>query len=85
MIKTGFQSICHRIEFQPQTIIKGKNLALAEHVRDVEEHRRNNTSFLIKSRVIRQASVHGTPYVTSLNVIKNLIIYFVMVNNVRIL
>ena len=42
IIKTGFQSIKHTIEFQPQTKIKGKNLVLAEHVRDVQEFRRNN-------------------------------------------
>lgn len=84
IIKTGFQSISHGIEFPPETITKGKKLALAKHVRDVDEHRRNNQSFLIKSRIIRQASVHGTPYITSLNVIQNLIIYFVIVNNVRI-
>lgn len=69
IIKTGFQSITHQINFQPATVTKGKNLALAEHVRDVEEHRRNNNSFLIKSRIIRQASVHSTPYITSLTVI----------------
>ena len=34
--KTGFQSIKHTIEFQPQTKIKGKSLVLAEHVRDVQ-------------------------------------------------
>lgn len=53
IIKTRFQSISHKIEFQPQTVIKGKKLVLAEHVRDVEEHRKNNESHLIKSRVIR--------------------------------
>lgn len=69
IIKTGFQSVTHQIKFQPETMTKGKNLALAEHVRDVEEHRRNFGSFLIKSRIIRQASVHATPYITSLNVL----------------
>ncbi|XP_074101313.1 uncharacterized protein LOC141528918 [Cotesia typhae] len=68
IIKTGFQCITHQIEFQPATVSKGKNLALAEHVRDVEEHRRNNDSYFIKSRIIRQASVHSTPYITSLNI-----------------
>ena len=55
IIKTGFQSIKHTIEFQPQTKIKGKNLVLAGHVRDVQEFRRMNESYLIKSRIIRQA------------------------------
>ncbi|KAK0159868.1 hypothetical protein PV327_010934 [Microctonus hyperodae] len=68
IIKTGFRSISHNIEFQPATVIKGKNLALAEHVRDVEEHRRNNDSYVIKARIIRQASVHSTPYITSLKI-----------------
>ena len=47
IIKTGFQLIKHTIEFQPQTKIKGKNLVLAEHVRDVQEFRRNNNFCLI--------------------------------------
>ncbi|XP_044582891.1 uncharacterized protein LOC123263911 [Cotesia glomerata] len=68
VLRTGFQSITHNIIFQPQTLIKGKNLVLAEHVRDVEEHRKLNQSYLIKSRVIRQASVNSTPYTTSLNI-----------------
>ena len=75
IIKKGFQSITHTIEFQPQTKIEGKNLVLAEHVRDVQELRRNNESYLIKSCIIRQASVHATPYSTSLNVIKNLMFH----------
>ncbi|KAK0169314.1 hypothetical protein PV328_012214, partial [Microctonus aethiopoides] len=41
---------------------------MAEHVRDVEEHRKCNQSYLIKSRVIRQESVNSTPYITSLNI-----------------
>lgn len=68
IIKTGFQSITNQIEFQPETMTKGKKLVDAGHVREVEEHRRNLESFLIKSRVIRQASVHATPYATSLDV-----------------
>ncbi|XP_053597208.1 uncharacterized protein LOC103570404 isoform X3 [Microplitis demolitor] len=68
IIKTGFQSITYQIEFQPETMTKGKKLVDAEHVREVEEHRRNLESFLIKSRVIRQASVHATPYATSLDI-----------------
>ncbi|XP_074100239.1 uncharacterized protein LOC141528206 [Cotesia typhae] len=68
IIKTGFQSITHQIEFQPETMSKGKKLVDAGHVREVEEHRRNLESFLIKSRVIRQASVHATPYATSLDI-----------------
>lgn len=74
VLRTGFQSITHNIIFQPQTLIKNKNLVLAEHVRDVEEHRKLNQNYLIKSRVIRQASVNSTPYTTSLNVITIFII-----------
>lgn len=76
IIKTGFQAVNHQIEFQPQTIIKGKNLVTAQHVRDVEEHRRSNESYLIKSRIIRQASVHATPYITLLNVSETLLDVF---------
>ena len=64
--KKDLRSIKHTIVFHPQTKIKGKNLVLAEHVRDVQEFRRNNESYLIKSLIIRQASVHATPYSTHL-------------------
>ena len=47
IIETGFQSIKHTKEFQPQTTIKGQNLVLAEHVRDVQEFRRNNNICLL--------------------------------------
>ncbi|KAK0161646.1 hypothetical protein PV327_010099 [Microctonus hyperodae] len=68
VIKTGFKTITHNIAFQPATVAKGKNLALAEHVKDIEEHRRNNNSFIIKARIIRQAWVHSTPHITSLKI-----------------
>lgn len=81
IIKTGFQAISHQIKFQPDTEMKGKKLADAEHVRDVEEHRKNNQSYLIKCRVIRQTSVHKTPYKTSLKVIKVIQMYVVSIKN----
>lgn len=68
IIKTGFESITHNISFQPQTVIKGNKLVSAEHVRNVEELRRNGKSYLIQAQVIRQTSVTLTPYKTSLNV-----------------
>ncbi|KAK0080228.1 hypothetical protein PV325_000258 [Microctonus aethiopoides] len=50
----------------PQTIIKGRKLVLAEHVKNVAENRQDNGSYLMKSRIIRQALVHATPYTTPL-------------------
>ncbi|KAL4720101.1 hypothetical protein ACJJTC_013682 [Scirpophaga incertulas] len=67
IIRTGFESIKHKIHFQPQTEQKGKKLVLAQHVREVEELRTNGKSFLIRARIIRQTSVTQTPYKTSLN------------------
>ncbi|CAH2101165.1 unnamed protein product [Euphydryas editha] len=66
IIKTGFESVKHNIRFQPQTELKGKKLVLAEHVRNVEELRKNGNSYLIRAHVIRQTSVTLKPYVTSL-------------------
>ncbi|KAL4715749.1 hypothetical protein ACJJTC_006328 [Scirpophaga incertulas] len=62
IIRTGFESIKHKIHFQPQTEQKGKKLVLAQHVREVEELRTNGKSFLIRARIIRQTSVTQTPY-----------------------
>ncbi|XP_048515472.1 uncharacterized protein LOC110116957 isoform X2 [Athalia rosae] len=67
IIRTGFESIKHKIHFQPQTEQKGKKLVLALHVREVEELRTNGKSFLIRALIIRQTSVTQTPYKTSLN------------------
>ena len=50
IIRTGFESIKHKIHFQPETEQKGKKLVLAQHVREVEELRTNGKSFLIRYR-----------------------------------
>ncbi|XP_026740625.1 uncharacterized protein LOC113503032 [Trichoplusia ni] len=68
IIKTGFESVKHEISFQPQTMLKGKKMVLAEHVRNVEELRTNGNSYLIRANIIRQTSVTVTPYNTSLNI-----------------
>lgn len=51
---------------------KGKDLVAAGHVRDVKEHRRDGISYLITSKVIRQASVSLPPYDTTLHVSKQI-------------
>lgn len=66
VLKTGFAKIDHKIDFQPQTMNKGVNLCKAGHVINVEEWRRDGISYLIKARVIRQASISETPYETKL-------------------
>lgn len=67
IIKTGFQKVSHNIKFQPVTEHKGEELCKAGHVREVEEVRLNNQQrFIIRSRVLRQTSVHSTPYETKL-------------------
>uniref|UniRef100_A0A6P7H6M0 Uncharacterized protein LOC114346832 n=1 Tax=Diabrotica virgifera virgifera TaxID=50390 RepID=A0A6P7H6M0_DIAVI len=58
---TGFKSIHHSIEFQPETPKKGKNLVDAGHVRNVFEFEN-----CIEASVIRQASISQTPYNTKL-------------------
>ncbi|OXU16251.1 hypothetical protein TSAR_010168 [Trichomalopsis sarcophagae] len=68
VIKTGFETILHDIVFQPETVPKGKALVAANHVHNVEEHRKNGVSYLIQAQVIRQASVTSTPYSTQLNI-----------------
>ncbi|KAK0076027.1 hypothetical protein PV325_005998 [Microctonus aethiopoides] len=67
IIQTGFEAISHNISFHPQTMNKGKLLVTADHVRDVEEFRQCGKSHLIKSKVIRQASITLFPYDTNLH------------------
>ncbi|KAK0165717.1 hypothetical protein PV328_004216, partial [Microctonus aethiopoides] len=68
IIQTGFEAISHNISFHPQTMNKGKLLVTADHVRDVEEFRQCGKSHLIKSKVIRQASITLFPYDTNLHI-----------------
>lgn len=68
VIRTGFERISHAIDFQPATEPKGKQLVLANHVCNVEEHRKNGLSDYIQAAVIRQTSVTSVPYTTRLNV-----------------
>ena len=72
VIKTGFQNISHNILFQPETVPKGKLLFEAKHILNVEEHRENGVSYLIKAKVIRQTSVTSPPYDTKLHVSFNI-------------
>lgn len=52
IIKTGFEKVTYDIDFQPQTIKKGKQLAEAEHVYDTQEIRSKDGLTIIKSDVI---------------------------------
>lgn len=56
-----FKSITNNVIFQPQTLIKGKNLVLAEHVRELQKHHKFKETYLIKWPLIRQASVQSNP------------------------
>ena len=80
IIKTRFETISHQIEFQPKTIPKVKALVDAQHVLNVEEHRTNGSSLLIKALVIRQTSVISMPYNTQLNVSFRCIKIFILIN-----
>ena len=47
LIKTGFEKIQHSIEFQPETMAKGKKLVEANHVYDVVKRRESGYSLFI--------------------------------------
>ncbi|KAK0071486.1 hypothetical protein PV326_001181, partial [Microctonus aethiopoides] len=66
VLETGFEKILHSIEFQPQTVQKGRLLNEANHVINVKEFRKNGTNCRIEARVIRQTSVNSTPYTVKL-------------------
>ena len=67
IIRTGFDSIKHRIEFHNEIIIKGKALSII-HVIKVEEIQINRISERIQASVIRQTSVNSQPYLVKLEV-----------------
>ena len=67
IIRTGFDSIKHRIEFHNETIKKGKALSII-HVIRVEEIRINGISERIQASVIRQTYVNSPPYLVKLEV-----------------
>ncbi|KAK0071660.1 hypothetical protein PV326_000984 [Microctonus aethiopoides] len=66
VLETGFEKILHSIEFQPQTVQKGRLLNEVSHVINVKEFRRNGTNCRIEARVIRQTSVNSTSYTIKL-------------------
>ena len=68
IIKTGFETISDKIQFQPKSVQKGKQLVEAKHVKNVEEHRQNAISLFIRAEVIRQTAVTSTSYNTKLYV-----------------
>ena len=72
IIKTEFQKISHKNQFQPETMSKGKALVEARHARFVqEEHKIDVNYYAISANVIRQALVSLTPYFTKLIVSKS--------------
>lgn len=66
IMRTKFQPVNYDINWQPQTREKGKNLALAGHVKKVEELRKNGKSYLIKAAVMRQTSISDSNYLVQL-------------------
>ncbi|KAK0160306.1 hypothetical protein PV328_007734 [Microctonus aethiopoides] len=66
VLETGFKKVLHSIEFQPQTVQKGKLLNETNDVINVKEFGINGTRCRIEARVIRQTSVNSTPYTTNL-------------------
>ena len=72
IIKTGFQKISHKMQFQPDIMSKGKARVEAGHARDVqEEHKIYVNYYTIYANIIRQVSVSSTPYSTKLIVSKS--------------
>ena len=51
-----------------QTEVKGKQLANANHVCQVQEYRKNSTSYKIDAQVIKETSITLTPYNATLHV-----------------
>lgn len=68
LIRTGFEKITHKINFQPATEPKGIKLFKANYVRSVQEYRHNGESLFIQAEVVRQAAVSSEPYKVQLNV-----------------
>ena len=72
IIRTGFQKISHKIQFQPETMSEGKALVEAGHARFVqEEHKIDVNYYTISANIIRQASASSTSYSTKLIVSKS--------------
>ena len=67
IVRTGFDSIKHEIEFHNETIKKEKALSII-HVIRVEEIRINGISERIQASVIRQTSVNSPRYLVKLEV-----------------
>ena len=58
---TGFQSVKHNIQFQPESPRKGKALYESGHVRNVSEF-----SQCIEAAVVKTTDPMAKPYVTKL-------------------
>lgn len=61
-LRTGFEKITHSLKVNPQSEKRGKKVDDAEHVRQVEEFRKDGISYLIQGKVIRQMNVSKDEY-----------------------
>lgn len=66
VIQTGFEPVEYVVDWQPETAGKGKDLVESDHLRNVQELRKDGKSYLIKCKIIRTTSVNETPYVVQL-------------------
>lgn len=63
VLRTGFSKIKCNIDLNPESMSKGMKLVKANHVLSVEEIRKQGSkTSIIRARVIRQATISGTPY-----------------------
>ncbi|KAG5876040.1 hypothetical protein JTB14_031567 [Gonioctena quinquepunctata] len=65
---TGLAKVFHSINFQPETLGKGKDLVNAGHVINVEEHRESGVGIFIRADVIRRTSVTKREYLVELHI-----------------
>ena len=67
VLRTGFQPITHSLDLNPQSQPRGKKLIEPDHVLQVEELRRNEVSYLIRGKVIKQMKVNDEQYDVTLH------------------
>ena len=70
ILRTGFSSVTHSINFSVGVIEKGKKLAFC-HIKFIEERTQNDRNTII-AKCIRQTSVTAKEYLVQLEVIKYL-------------
>ena len=70
ILRTGFSSVTHSINFSVGVIEKGKKLAFC-HIKFIEERTQNDRNTII-AKCIRQTSVTAKEYLVQLEVVKYL-------------